>query len=217
MRTPIHPIDRIHWCNCVNGGGETIPAFGAVRVASVADDGTLSVEKPDTDGQDVFFNGESDIPAGGYGVCTRDWPAYALYESGDGSPGSGDKWGAGAGSWKLRKGKAGFRVLGGATGSRVQVRGAASSADTVNYVAQTPGGGIPALSGTTPGSASCGIYHLVSGSLSVLNDANNNPITETVYSLLPIAIPGGTWITIHQDADGDWWIPSQGLNFGACP
>lgn len=87
----------------------------------------------------------------------------------------------------------------------------AFSIPNVCYVAKTPGGGIAAMSGTTPGSASCEIYKVVSGSLV------DQSLSQTVYNLNNIAIPGNAFITIHQDAYGNWWVPSQGFQFGTCP
>jgi len=115
------PVDRIRWLECRHASGEQAPGFALVRVVGVDGDGTLQVAQPDTDGQSVLVLGPAGVPAGGRGLCTADFPAWALYEAGDGSATFGQSWGAGAGSWKLRKDKAGFRVLGGAASGRVIV------------------------------------------------------------------------------------------------
>ena len=107
------PQERIRWLECVNGYAGTIPAWGLVRVTSVDSSGVLTVDRPNANGQDVYINGPTPIPAGGYGLVSRDWPLFALYESGDGTPAAGDTWGAGASSFKLRKSNAGFAIDGG--------------------------------------------------------------------------------------------------------
>ena len=77
-----------------------------------------------------------------------------------------------------------------------------------NLICQT-GAGIPALAAGVPGTATCEIYGLISGALV------DQGFTDTVYNLLPIAIPGGTWATL-QNVGGSLVVPAQGLLFSTC-
>jgi hypothetical protein len=105
----------LRWVPIRNDSGEEIPGFACLKVVDVLSDGSLAVEKPDTNDEAVWFSGPGPIPIEGYGHATRDWPAVALYDSADGTPANGDEWGASAGSWRLRAARAGYRVLGGST------------------------------------------------------------------------------------------------------
>lgn len=100
------------WLPVENTGGEAVPSFGLVKVTGSGTNGVYEGGKPDGDGQHVWVCGYGGIDAGNVGVVTNDFPAYALYESGDGTPAVGETWGAGNGSWKLRKDEAGFRICG---------------------------------------------------------------------------------------------------------
>lgn len=115
-------VDRLRWLAVQNDTSEAVPAFAAMRVTGEQADGAFTVDKPNRDGQtDLLFNGPLDIPAGLAGQGYRELPASALYEPGDGAPAAGEVWGAQAGNWRLRKGRPGFVVLGGADGTTVDV------------------------------------------------------------------------------------------------
>ncbi len=109
--------NQIRWLSVYNTSGEQIPAFGLIRVTGADSVGVLQAAKPNADGQQVMVNGPVPIPVAAYGSATNDFPNYALYDTGDGTPAVGDTWGAGSGSWKLRKNKAGFRPQAGAVPS----------------------------------------------------------------------------------------------------
>ncbi len=71
-------------------------------------------------------------------------------------------------------------------------------------IARAPSGGIAARSGTTPGSATCGLYELSSGSLV------DSGITETVYNVFSSAIANNAYVIIAQDyIGGDWYVISE--------
>ena len=105
---------KLRWLRAYNQGAAAVPSFGLVRVVSVDATGLLTVDQPSADGQAALVNSEIPIQPGSYGKVSCDWPVYALYEGGDGTPATGETWGAGAGSYKLRKGKGAFVVQGGA-------------------------------------------------------------------------------------------------------
>lgn len=95
-----------------NAAGSACPAFGLARPTGGGDDATYTIDQPNVDGGFAWVNGPFQIAAGGGGAVHATGPFFALYDSGDGTPAVGELWGAGNGSWKLRKGKAGFRVVG---------------------------------------------------------------------------------------------------------
>ena len=72
------------------------------------------------------------------------------------------------------------------------------------YICKTPAGGIPAMSGITPGSATCSIYRRLSGSLAEIG------LTKTVYNFQSTAISGDTWIEVSRDKFGQWWPQASG-------
>src|SRR5262245_5062848 len=94
-----------------NSSSLTIPAYGLVRVVSVDTTGLVTVDRPNVSGEGVMVTSSQPIQPSGYGAVTRDWPTYALYESGDGTPATGESWGAGNGTYKLRKNVGGSLVI----------------------------------------------------------------------------------------------------------
>jgi hypothetical protein len=71
------------------------------------------------------------------------------------------------------------------------------------YVAYTPSGGIGAMSGTTPGSASCTIYQLdPAGSGDIVATL---ALDRTVYNISTALVSGDTYILVWQDRWGDWY------------
>jgi hypothetical protein len=80
------------------------------------------------------------------------------------------------------------------------------------YVARAPEGGIPGMTGTTPGYADCVVYR-------VIPDAGDGPALEevsgavrTVYNL-GSAVAASRWLTIKKDKYGFWW-PDSGSGSG---
>lgn len=104
----------VSWRPAVNGEGEECPAFGLVYVAGRDAAGVYTFYKPELDGGPVWVNSPLAVPAAlaGGGAITAGGPVDALYEAADGTPVPGETWGAASGSWKLRKGYAGFFVVG---------------------------------------------------------------------------------------------------------
>lgn len=74
-------------------------------------------------------------------------------------------------------------------------------------VAQAPGGGIAARSGSTPGSATCDLLHLVSGSITdALDDDGTTTLTETLYNLSSSAVAADAYVMFKVDCDGTAWV-----------
>ncbi|HEY1191393.1 MAG TPA: hypothetical protein VGE74_27410 [Gemmata sp.] len=128
--------DVTDWVPVSNVSGELIPSGALARVTGVSG-GHFTIAKPDTDSAPNLMSiGLGLIPAGGKGQGTLDPRAVLAYEEADGTPAAGEEWGAASGSWKLRKGKSGWRILGGAGGGLVNVVRAVASTDaeaTVHY------------------------------------------------------------------------------------
>lgn len=106
-----------------NGSGETVPAFGAMRVTAYsATNRTATVAKPSSASQDRYLvNGDQPVSDGGTGWAHRlDAIAEVLYDVSDGTPAYGETWGPESGSWLIHKGKRGFRIWGGNTDSPVK-------------------------------------------------------------------------------------------------
>lgn len=102
---------RARWQEFKNNSGLSVPAFGVLKVT----DSTLAVlqaTRPNGDGEVFALNGDMETGAAESGWCTQDWPAYALYDSADGTPANGDVWGPGTNTFKLKKGNPGFVVVG---------------------------------------------------------------------------------------------------------
>ena len=114
-------LNDLRYVEVSNAGASTIPAFGLMRVtgASTTNGLALTVDQPNADGQDVLINGPTPIIAGGRGVATYETPSQIYYDTGDGTPANGETWGAGSGSYKLKKNKAGFTIQGGAANELV--------------------------------------------------------------------------------------------------
>ena len=68
------------------------------------------------------------------------------------------------------------------------------------YIAKTPGAGIPARSGTTPGSAGCDIYKL---SGTTLTSAG---FSKTIKNLGTTAVTE-EYIRVSKDKFGTWIVP----------
>lgn len=115
------------WTRAKLDAGDDAPPFAAMEIygrEAVSGDGsqdgvTYLVRKPESDGCTVLLNGPTPLQGGTYGQGTRTDPASAYYYAPDGVPVSGEMWGAAAGEWAVRKGRRGFVILGGPTGSSV--------------------------------------------------------------------------------------------------
>ncbi len=127
--------ERIRWLEVLNNSATNwIPSWSLARVVSTDyTNGVLTVDQPNADSMtQVVLTGPVAIPPSAYGAATYDFPAWASYNPSDGTPSVDDQWGAGNGSWTLRKNKTGFWVIGVDSGnSRAMVLPATT----------TPGGG----------------------------------------------------------------------------
>ena len=71
------------------------------------------------------------------------------------------------------------------------------------YLAETPAGGIAAMSGSTPGSATCTIKYIdADGVMQTATDSSGDTITQTVYNVASNAVDGSTVIQAKQEVIG---------------
>ncbi len=75
------------------------------------------------------------------------------------------------------------------------------------YVAKTPGGGIPAISGDTPGTASCQLYrrNKADGALDAFGSRS-----KTVNNITTTDIPGSIYVPVSKDKFNDWYVLAVG-------
>lgn len=124
--------------NFRNDSGETIPAFGIVRIdgAEVADNNRLVLigKKPNGSGKIHYINGGVEVANGSFGSCAvASGPVWAKYDTGD-TPSVGESWGPVSGSWELGIDGGGFKIVGGETEGRVLVESSASECPDRNEI-----------------------------------------------------------------------------------
>ena len=99
-----------------NNSGEEMPPYGIGRVSAVDDTGTVlfwQVEKPSaTFARLHAVNSSVAIAAGELGLGTYGPYTEVLYDDADGTPGTGDSYGAKSGQWSIVKDRPGFTILG---------------------------------------------------------------------------------------------------------
>lgn len=114
MHAPTSPLHGLRWLPFRNDSGETVPAYGVVRVTGATERHgqlLLTAAQPDSALRRQYaLNGPLPVAAGDYGSCTCDSPWFAL--RGAGSPEPGQAWGPQPTSWSLVAGRPGFAVLG---------------------------------------------------------------------------------------------------------
>lgn len=101
----------------INSGASTIPAYGVLRITGagfLAGVGLrFQCDQPDTYGSQWShaINSGSSVAAGASGWLSFDFPAYAAYDTADGTPVAGQSIGPRNGTWLLRAKTGGFRVI----------------------------------------------------------------------------------------------------------
>jgi hypothetical protein len=168
------------WLAFKNETDEPIPPFACMRIVGVygvkSDEfpededidsekdprlmAILKVKKPTLgrDSEQYVFNGSQGVPAGSGGLCTRDYPCFAIYEGfGEEGPQPGDMLGPVAGSWKLGPGQDRWRAAGGAHEERVEIEEVSTG---VRVAVPVCGEAIPARTETVAGEAECCIFKL---------------------------------------------------------
>lgn len=160
---------RLQWFEFYNESGETIPPFACLRIigATTRNNRTvIRVGKPNTYGAQYHhrFNGPTQVTAGTYGVCTIGPHVTALYETADGTPAFGERWGPRDATWKLKKHTGGFQIVG--------------NVDSNNgLVTVTPS---PFLSFT--GRCDAAIAKDAAGTVSIFYRSGNTALTDTTVN-----------------------------------
>ena len=110
-------LKDMQWEEFRNDSGEEIPAFAVMRCtgAALIDSGqvVLKMAKPNTYGSQYlhYLNGPIKVANGKFGLCTQSRGAVALYDTADGTPAFGERWGPRDATWKLKKNTGGFAVV----------------------------------------------------------------------------------------------------------
>lgn len=121
---PTHSIRDLQPTLFINDSGESVPAFGVLRVTETdpSNRQALLADKPDGTNEDCTFwvNLDKARPDGQTGFCTRSEGCYALFDDTD-TPVPGEEWGPDD-DWMLHKGKGGFIIVGGIIGSGATAR-----------------------------------------------------------------------------------------------
>lgn len=174
-------LTRIRWMPCQNLTGNDIPGFAVMRVTGIVDPTTtdneyvVTVDQPNGSAALYCVNGPQIIKAQsgstpGWGICSFDFPNFALYDSTSGTPAVNDAWGPKSGSWKLVKGQSGFNVFNQPTEGRVLVMQQSVAADWLVVRFQLPS----ALTSSTASVDSCQIVRVAAGAFT--------DTTATVYN-----------------------------------
>jgi hypothetical protein len=193
------PFQQMQWVEFRNDAGETIPAFGIVRLTGIAAiDATrvvLTAAKPNVFGcqHNAAINGPTAVSSGRYGVCTRAAVDVALYDTADGTPAFGEKWGPRDGSWKLKKNTGGFSVLGPTNPDQGLVL--VSPAPMRMFVGKTDG---------THNKGGSGTISIYAGTLGSETDTGLN--MTGVYNRFA-TLTSGKWVRCEwNETDGAWEI-----------
>ena len=113
-----HQFESLGWVEFINNASSQIPAFGVIRITGVtvveAGRVVLAGAQSNTYGAQYHhaINGPNPVNAGKYGMCSFSSPIPAYYDSADGTPAFGEKWGPRDATWKLKKNTGGFLVIG---------------------------------------------------------------------------------------------------------
>lgn len=104
-------ITGARWLRASSASAD-VPPFGIVKLTAQSIGMVYTAEQPTADGEWVVVAGPHGIQGETVGVVTSDFPALAAYDPDDGTPAVGEIWGAGVGTYLLKKGRAGFRIAG---------------------------------------------------------------------------------------------------------
>jgi hypothetical protein len=97
---------------CKITSGNPVPPGGLLQLQTVAG-GIWTVSAPASDSNPfVFLNGPNSLSPGELGEAIFELVGVAAYHEGDGTPNIGEEWGSATGSFMLRSGRTGFRIIG---------------------------------------------------------------------------------------------------------
>ena len=199
-----------------NDAGETIPAYGIVRVQGYVlahGRNTLKVKKPgvaDSGPGSMFMaNGPRPVEAGGYGLLQAGPLVQVLYDSGD-SPGTRDWYGIDA--FKARSypsGKPYFQVLIEAVIDSTNKIAWARLIPFSSLMIQAPSGGIAGRVGSLLGSAVCTI--IVRNQSNDQLAASSSSVKVYNWSTSSACVTGDRY-GLANYIDGKWFIAAEDCN-----
>lgn len=187
---PLDLLQSYGWIGVENDAGVEVPAYGVLRVTGHTTAGFRKVAKPNADSQSgCIVNGSTKIPVTigtrpGRGQALADPHVRALYDSADGTPAVDETWGPGNGTFKLKKGKTGFRITGGVD----------ATAGTV-WVVQTPGGAVAEISRPLEYWRGSGSEAWFTTPHTTFRDSNTITLSTGIIYLIPYPSMNGDTIT----------------------
>lgn len=118
----IYPLSNhsVRWLSFRNDNSGQCPPGGILRLTGtvdVNDSPVLTADQPNTYGSQYLHavNGPAAVDAGSYGLCVVPNDVFwvlAAYDTADGTPAFGEKWGPRDATWKLKKNTGGFQIVG---------------------------------------------------------------------------------------------------------
>lgn len=205
IRTPIYVR---------NDSGSTIPPYGCMQAIGTVEYGgqnLLTVDIPaDTTGDagPFLFNSHHEIPDGEMGIATNDVCVRAISADTD----AGTLLAPTTSDFELEESSTGGFICVGSDDIAIDtVRIVRAGGGGGGLVAKTPSGGIPAISGTTPGSATCDRWEINAAGTFV--DTTEN---VTIYNVFSSSIAGATYITAKSVA-GKWIVDAEDCDAGTGP
>lgn len=199
-----------------NDSGETVPAYGIVRVQGYVlahGRNTLKVKKPGVadggPGSTFLANGPRPVDAGGYGLLQAGPLFQVLYDSGD-SPGIRDWYGIDA--FKARSypsGKPYFQVLIEDVIDATNKIAWARLIPFTTLMVEAPSGGIPGRVGSLMGTATCTI--LVRSTSTDQLSASTLAVKVYNWSTSSACATGDRY-GLASVIDGKWFITAEDCN-----
>jgi len=182
-RTTTRPMPTIPIIPVRNDSGVAVPAWACMQITGTVEYGNqnyITIDQPtDNSGEagGFLFNSQSEIAIGGYGIA-HDGPVVRMLTDGS-SVVAGDRWRPIVNAWTVEPGGSQFSAIGdddiGTDVMRAFVTDPTTNPSIIHFKSQ--GGGIPALSGSTMGNATCDLYDSSSGG--VLSDSGTD---ITIYN-----------------------------------
>lgn len=121
LALPGRPRDQLQWFTVINTLDVDIPPYSIVGILDVDLDGNIYVGYPQEDDDKlVLITYEFTIPSSdlenedgvdGTGEATNDFPWWVEYDTADGTPSRGERWGPKKDNFKAKKGRVGFLAI----------------------------------------------------------------------------------------------------------
>lgn len=127
-----------------NDSGETIPAWGVMRIADADrddnDNWRITARKPNATFYNAYLvNGSTEVATSTDGTGSFLWHSGEVLCDDDFVPAQGEEWGPTSGSWALVRHRPGFLIDGGPTGSSTTYRAVAKQRVVTELVGKPNG------------------------------------------------------------------------------